>query len=37
MARSLSSHWDLKEGFLTCDLPVDVVKFVSDESENKTW
>ena len=28
MARSLNSHCNFKEGFFTCDLPVDVVELV---------
>ena len=36
MARSLNSHCDFKEGFFTCDLPVDMVELVS-EGENKMW
>ena len=28
MARSLKSHCDFKEGFFTCDLPVDTVELV---------
>ena len=28
MASSLNSHCDFKEGFFTCNLPVDAVKLV---------
>ena len=28
MARSLNSHCDFKEGFFTCDLPIDAIELV---------